>query len=401
MNIAAVYAVVIKSSPYWDCFSIRLKIGEIMIYFDNAATTGHKPISVINAVNNTLKNFSANPGRSGHKLSEQAAMIVYKARESLSDFFGAEGAENIAFTANCTTSINFILKGVLSAGDNVVISDLEHNAVMRPLKAMNNVTYTVAEVSLTDDNQTVNNFENAINKNTKMIFCTSASYVLGKILPIKRIGELCKKYGLMFGVDAAQGAGVIPINMKEMNIDFLCIAPHKGLYAPMGLGVLIARKPLKRTIIEGGTGTDSVNFSQPDIMPEMLESGTVNLPAIAGTTAGIEFIKSKQNCVYDYEMKIANKFYEGLQKNGKALVYTNLSDGDYVPVLSFNLKDTPSDKTAAFLNKNNFALRAGLHCAPTAHKKIGTVEIGTVRFSPSIFNNEKQVEMLLKTLKNF
>lgn len=372
-----------------------------MIYFDNAATTGHKPISVINAVNYSLKNLSANPGRSGYKISQEGALQIYKTRDMLSEFFGADGAENVAFTANCTASINFVLKGVLNTGDSIVISDLEHNAVMRPLKSMNNVFYNVAEVSLTDDETTVENFEKNISQNTKMIFCTAASNVLGKILPLKKIGDLCKKYGLLFGVDAAQGAGVMPINMKEMNIDFLCIAPHKGLYAPMGIGVLIARKPLKRTIIEGGTGTESVNFNQPDIMPEMLESGTVNLPAVMGTKAGIDFVKSYKGCILDYEMRLVRYFYKELKNINKSVLYTNPNLSGYAPVLPFNMSGATSDETADFLNRKGFALRSGLHCAPTAHKKIGTTDIGAVRFSPSVFNNKNQVDALLKNLREF
>ncbi len=370
-----------------------------MIYFDNAATTGQKPIEVLNAVNYSLKNFSANPGRSGHKISQQAAFEVYKTREVLSQFFGADGAENVAFTANCTAGINFVLKGMLSEGEHVIISDLEHNAVMRPLKKMEKTQYTVAQTSAIDENETVNNFEKAIRSNTKMIFCTAASNVTGKILPLKKIGELCKRYNISFGVDAAQGAGVIPINMREMNIDFLCIAPHKGLYAPMGVGVLIARKPLKRTLIEGGTGTDSINFTQPDIMPEMLESGTINLPAITGIRAGVQFVNRHKNKIYIHEMKLVNYLYYGLKKIKKAVVYTIPKMYFYAPVLPFNIKGNTSDEIAAFLDRNGFALRAGLHCAPTAHKKIGTIGEGAVRFSPSIFNNEKQVGLLLKNLE--
>lgn len=372
-----------------------------MIYFDNAATTGHKPTGVINAVNFALKNLSANPGRSGHKMSQQAANSVYEARKKISDYFGADGAENVAFTANCTASINFVLKGMLSAGEHVIISDLEHNAVMRPLKVMKDISYSMAQVSFLDDDKTVNNFECLIKNNTKMIFCTAASNVTGKILPLKKIGDVCKKHGLLFGVDAAQGAGVIPIDMEDMNIDFLCIAPHKGLYAPMGIGILIARKPLKRTIIEGGTGTASVDFTQPDIMPEMLESGTVNLPAIAGVAAGIEFVKSRKSSVYDYEMQLTRRFYKGMRNIVKAELYTNPNNNGYVPVVPFNIKEVSSEKTAEFLNKNGFALRAGLHCAPTAHRTIGTINTGAVRFSPSIFNTETEVELLLKKLKNF
>ena len=370
-----------------------------MIYFDNAATTGEKPIEVLNAVNYSLKNFSANPGRSGHKISQQAAYEVYKTREVLAEFFGADGAEKVVFTANCTASINFVLKGMLGDGEHVVVSDLEHNAVMRPLKKMEKVFYSIAQTVEADDNETVNNFEKAIKANTKMIFCTAASNVTGRMLPLEKIGNLCKKHSILFGVDAAQGAGVIPIDMQGMNIDFLCIAPHKGLYAPMGIGALIAQKPLKRTIIEGGTGTDSLNFSQPDVMPEMLESGTVNLPAVLGIRAGLNFVKRHKNCIYAHEMKLVNYLFNGLSKNKKAVVYTKPKMYSYAPVLPFNIEGLSSDETASFLDKNGFALRAGLHCAPTAHKKIGTINCGAVRFSPSIFNNENQVEWLLKNLE--
>ncbi len=371
-----------------------------MIYFDNAATTGHKPTQVINAVNNALKNLSANPGRSGHKLSQNAAFKVYETRDKTAEFFNCDGAEKVVFTQNCTASINYVLKGVLNSNDHIIVSDLEHNAVMRPLKSMN-ISYTIAEVSLEDDSQTVKNFLNAVNKNTKMIFCTAASNVLGKMPPLEKIGALCKKHGLLFGVDAAQGAGVFNIDMEKMNIDYLCVAPHKGFYAPMGLGVLIAKGPIKRTLIEGGTGTDSFSFLQPDTLPEMLESGTVNLPAIAGLSAGIDFVNSRKNNIFEYENMLVKKLYKGLSQNSDIVLYTNPSKGGYAPVLSFNIKDIPSEKTAAYLSERGFALRAGLHCAPVAHQKIGTTKTGTVRFSPSVFNTDKEVDLLLKNVNFF
>ena len=187
-----------------------------MIYFDNAATSGVKPKSVINSVNSALKYYSANPGRSGYKTSIDAAIKIYEARTNIADFFGAE-AENVAFTLNCTHALNCILKGVLKKGDHIIVSDLEHNAVMRPLfklSKVRGVEYSTAQVSI-DDEITVKNFENLIKSNTKMILCTHASNVTGQILPIKKIGEICNRYGLLFGVDAAQSAGVLPINMKE------------------------------------------------------------------------------------------------------------------------------------------------------------------------------------------
>lgn len=370
-----------------------------MIYFDNAATTGHKPIAVVNAVNNALKNLCANPGRSGHLLSQQAAMVLYQSRKKVSDFFNSSGPETVVFTQNCTQSINFVLKGVLGDGDHVVVSDLEHNAVMRPLKAMN-IDFTMAEVSLDDDNQTISNFKKSIKPNTKMIFCTATSNVLGKILPLKSLGSLCKQSGILFGVDAAQAAGVVPIDMQEMNIDYLCIAAHKGLYCPMGLGVLIAQGPIKRTIIEGGTGTDSVNFIQPAILPEMLESGTVNFPAVASVGVAIDFISKYNGCILNYENNLVKRLYNSLQKDN-IIFYTNPNIVGYAPILSFNIKGYTSDEAVNILSKNGFALRAGLHCAPTAHKKIGTISQGTIRFSPSVFNNVREVDALVWRIKNF
>lgn len=369
----------------------------ILIYFDNAATSAKKPQTVINSVNYALKNLSANPGRSGHFASQTAATEVYKARQKVSDFFGSNGAESVVFTYNCTTSINMVLKGILKNGDHIIISDMEHNAVTRPLNKMK-IDYTMANVSLVDDKQTVENFKNAIRPNTKMVFCTAASNVLGKVLPLDEIGNFCKQKGLLFGVDAAQGAGLIPINMKKMNIDFLCIAAHKGLYCPMGLGILIARNPINNTIIEGGTGTNSIEQNQPDYLPEKLESGTLNLPAIYSLKAGINFVENKMNCILKHENALVKQLYDLLKKED-VIFYTNPYNFGYVPVICFNVDDLQSEKVAEFLNKSGFALRAGLHCAPTAHKKIGTLEYGAVRFSPSIFNTDKEVYMLVKAIK--
>ena len=228
-----------------------------MIYFDNAATTSIKPKEVINNVNYALKNLSANPGRSGHSLSVNTALAVYNTRQKIADFFGANGGENVIFTLNCTHALNYVLKGVLGRGDHVITSDLEHNAVMRPL-IKTGVNFSTFKVDFKDENKTVSELESKIKPNTKLVVCTVASNVWGKILPIEKIGKICKNKGVLFCVDAAQGAGVLPINMQEMNIDFLCVAAHKGLYAPMGIGILICQKPIENTLLEGGSGTNSV-----------------------------------------------------------------------------------------------------------------------------------------------
>ena len=371
-----------------------------MIYFDNAATSGTKPQSVIRAVEEALRNYSANPGRSGHKASQDAAELVYKTRKKLSDFFNAQGEDCVVFTANCTQSINFVLKGVLSPKDHIIVSDLEHNAVMRPLKSLG-VDISVAKVSLYDDEITLENFKRHIKPNTKMIFCTAGSNVFGRKLPIKAIGGLCRNYDILFGVDAAQAAGVIPIDMKDMNIDYLCIAAHKGLFSPMGLGVLIANKPILKTVIEGGTGTDSKSFDQPNVLPEQLESGTVNLPAIWGLNAGLQYVIKNMEKIHSREMQLCKYLHKNLRASENAVCYAdNFNNDDYLPVVAFNVKGKSSDEVAQYLSKNGVYLRSGLHCAPLAHIKLQTIETGCLRFAPSIFNTEKQVDFLLRLLKS-
>ncbi|MBR4911159.1 MAG: aminotransferase class V-fold PLP-dependent enzyme [Clostridia bacterium] len=371
-----------------------------MINFDNAATTGRKPQSVKAAVNRALSEYSANPGRGGHKLSLKAGETVYEAREKISGFFGASGGEHVIFTANCTSAINYVLKGYLKPGDHVIVSDLEHNAVMRPLEKTG-VQKSIAQTSLTDDEITVGNFEKLIRENTKMIFCTAASNVCGKVLPVKELGALCKKRGIVFGVDAAQAAGILPINVKEDGIDFLCVAPHKGLYAPMGLGILIAETDIGDTLIEGGTGTNSISMYQPENMPERYESGTVNLPAIAGAAAGVDFARGYAERGYLSEMRHLRRLYAELSKLPYIRLYTPAPDDwKYMPVLSFNVLSVPSEKVAAYLDKRGIAVRAGLHCAPAAHIKFKTENTGTVRISPSVFSTAAEFDYLIKILKN-
>ena len=371
-----------------------------MIYFDNAATTGVKPQSVIRAVENALKNHSANPGRGGYDSSVKAAELVFGARQKIASFFRVSGPENVIFTLNCTHSINCVLKGVLQQGDHVLVSSLEHNAVMRPLKKTG-VAFDVFQVSLFDDEQTVLNIKQKIKPNTRLVLCTGASNVAGKLLPIEKIGAICRGKGILFGVDAAQIAGVLPINMQKMNVDFLCVAPHKGLYAPMGTGILICEKKIRETVLEGGTGTNSLELVQPENLPERHESGTLNLPGIAGIGAGIDFVENIGiEKIYTHEMKLCKAVYNELSKNPQIEVYTpDPLKYKYAPVLSFNIKGLESSEGVEFLSKNGFALRGGFHCAPMAHKQLGTLKSGTLRFSPAFFNNMLQCEKLINLLK--
>lgn len=371
-----------------------------MIYLDNAATTEKKPENVITAVNRALREYSANPGRSGHSASEKAAVAVYSAREKAAKMFGADGAENVVFTPGCTHSINSVLKGVLRSGEHIIISSLEHNSVLRPLHSLN-AKVSEAAVSLTDDNITVENFRRLIQPDTRLIFVTGASNVIGKCLPVTEIGRLCHENGILFGVDAAQTAGVIPIDMKRDNIDYLCIAPHKGLYAPMGIGIMIARGKIPYTIIEGGTGTDSASLLQPESLPERLESGTLNVPGIIGTAAGIDFVnRNGIENIHRHEMRIIRRIYRALEKMPNIALYTPIPEQHgWTALLPFNIKGIPSYEATEKLNRLGIAARAGLHCAPGAHRQIGTDEYGAVRICPSVFTSENEADYFIYRLR--
>ena len=371
-----------------------------MIYLDNAATTGRKPPSVIRAVESGLRYYSANPGRGGHAPAMAASVKLYAAREKAAAFFGASGAENVVFTLNCTHSINCVIKGVTKPGDRVVTSTLEHNAVMRPL-IKSGVTVDAAPVSLTDDEQTLREFETRITDDTKLVICTAASNVFGKILPLTEIGRLCRNRGVRFAVDAAQLAGVMPINMQTMGIDYLCVAPHKGLYAPMGIGMLICEKPIENTLLEGGTGVNSLELTQPDSMPERLESGTVGLPLAMGTAAGIDYVNHIGiHKLYEHEMHLCRFLYHELKKLPFVRLYAPApASGQFAPVVSFNIKDRKSEAVARFLGEKGIAVRGGFHCAPAAHRAVGTLADGTVRVSVAAFNTTDDIKALVMAVK--
>lgn len=374
-----------------------------MIYLDNAATSGKKPQSVITAVTKALAELSANPGRGGHTPSLKAAEKIYSAREKVANFFGAKGPERVIFTPSCTYALNFVIKGVMRRGEHIIISSMEHNAVARPTETIRRMgaEVDIAEIIFGDKDATVRSFERLIKKNTRAIVMMHASNVTGEIFPIEKIGKLCKDKGILFIVDAAQTAGVVSIDMQKMNIDFLCIAPHKGLFAPMGTGILIANKDIPYTLIEGGTGIKSALSVQPDDYPERLESGTLNLPGIVGVSVGIDFVNSKGvEKIHLAELNLIKALRKGLTKISGIELYTpHPTEESFVPVLSFNIRNADSSLVAKRLNDMGIAVRAGLHCAPYAHKRLGTISSGTVRVSPSIFNNMGDIENLLRAVK--
>lgn len=378
-----------------------------MIYLDNSATTYPKPQGVRQAMHRALVEYGANPGRSGYGMCLRTTQAVYECRKLAADFFGAAGPECVLFQPSCTQALNLVLKGALKAGDHVVVSDLEHNAVMRPLTALTSrgITYTVAKVVPGDNDATLESFRKALGPKTKLVVCTMASNVFGIRVPVERITALAHQYGVKVCVDAAQGAGLIPIHIGESGIDYLCCAGHKGLYGPMGTGLLVLREPeeLLGTLVEGGTGTQSRNLQQPEEVPERYESGTQNVPGILGLGAGIEFVRRRgPERICREELQKLRYLHGRLSKMGKVTLYTPPPEEPwFVPVLSFNLDGVPSERTGEFLAKGSIAVRCGLHCAPLAHEKLGTLETGTVRVSPSVFTRKEDMDALVLRLSHW
>lgn len=372
-----------------------------MIYFDNAATTYPKPEMVIRANMKALVDYGGNPGRAGHKLSMDTAQAVYNAREKCAKLFGAQ-VENTIFTINCTHALNFAIKGVATRNCHIITTDLEHNAVIRPIYALskaNNISYSVVETSLNDD-ETLNRIEQQINPRTKLLVCTAACNVTGQILPYERIGKLCQAHNICFILDCAQGAGVLPIKLSN-GINIICCPGHKGLYGPMGSGLLITdgKFPLS-TIIEGGTGSNSTDIAQPDFLPDRLESGTINATGAIALGAGIDFVNHKGvTNIYHHEMNLCRMFLQNIKSAENIQLYQDKVNNNLAPVISFNVKGVPSTKAAQILSDNGYYLRGGFHCNFLAHKKLGTIETGTVRFAPSVFNSQLDVMRFVGALR--
>lgn len=377
-----------------------------MIYFDNAATSYPKPESVQKAAAEAIVRFGGNPGRSGHKMSMDAAQAVYSVREKAGKMFGAP-PENVIFTANCTESLNMAIKGLaerdLREGRpiHVIISSLEHNSVFRPVYELTKrgLTYSIAEAAA-DDWVTVHNFESLITPATKAVICTLGSNVTGQLLPYERIGAMCRRKNICFVGDGAQVCGVIPVDMKRDNINILCMPGHKGLYGISGTGLLITdgKYPIYH-ILEGGTGSTSLEAEQTPFLPEGLESGTVNTVGIVTVGAGIDFIKRVgAERIHSRETALCRRFINALEDENRVRIYRR-ERCSYLPIVLFNVEGSSPEETAAYLSDKGFALRGGLHCSGLAHRSAGTLPEGGVRFSPSVFNTAAQTDMLAEAVK--
>lgn len=366
-----------------------------MIYFDNSATGGFKPRSVTDTAENIIRYLSANPGRSGHRLSMTGANILYDTRKIIGDFFSAS-PERVIFTKNCTEALNTAILGSVKPYGHVITTCLEHNSVLRPLYHLNRLGLISLTIVYPKDNDYINAIKNAINEKTYMIITNSVSNVTGEILPINEIATLAKEKKLLYIVDGAQGGGHIPMKVND-GISMLALAGHKGLYGIMGSGALILSDNVDvEPLTFGGTGTETFNEKQPENYPEKLESGTVNLPAIASLFEGIRYVKNNFSLFTDLLLKRTEKVINALKEIEGIKVY---SEKNPAGIVSFKFDNFESTEASDILNKDyDIAVRGGYHCAPLVHKKLKTENEGLVRASFSAQNSDREIAFFINAV---
>ena len=373
-----------------------------MIYLDNAATTKIKPRVVVEAVAEALTTLG-NADRGTHSATLGASRTVFSTRMKLAKFFNAEGPSNIVFTMNATESLNIAIKGILEKGDAVITTCLEHNSVLRPLYQLRDEGVELSFVSADKlGRPNYEEFESLIKPNTKAIITTAGSNLTGNLVDIKRVGEIAKKHGLIFVVDASQTVGVFPIDVKELNIDILCFTGHKGLLGPQGTGGMYVRDGVDvKPYISGGTGVQTYNEHQPAEMPTRLEAGTLNGHGLAGLDAAIDYINEVgMQTIHDKELSLMRRFYNGVKSIKGVKIYGDFDVKDRCPIVSINLSEYDSGEVSDELaNRFEIATRAGGHCAPLMHKALGTVEQGAVRFSFSHFNTEDEIDAAINAVR--
>lgn len=373
-----------------------------MIYFDNAATSYPKPDVVYDEINRVMRSCG-NPGRGSHKMAIESGKYILDARQEICQLFNIKNPMRVVFTLNTTDSLNIALKGFLKSGDHVITSSMEHNSMIRPLMALKDnqgVDLTIVDCDPMG-NIDIEDIRKAIKSNTKLIAMIHASNVTGTLLPIREIGRIAREMGIYFLVDAAQTAGNYPIDVEKDNIDMLAFPGHKSLFGPQGTGGLYIRDTIKlKTIKEGGTGSNSEKIYQPDMMPDMLESGTPNTPGIAGLKEGVKFIRNVgiEN-IRQHEKELTGRFIEGVEEIPNLILYGNKDPEKQVGVVSVNIKDIDSGEVSYILDKvYDIATRSGLHCSSLAHKTLGTLKRGTVRFGIGYFNTKDEIDIATKAL---
>ena len=366
------------------------------VYMDNGATSFPKAPGVAESMADYILNVGTNVNRGAYSSSFKAENIVYETRELLCELFRFNKPENVIFTKNITESMNVLIKGLLKEKDHVIVSSMEHNAVMRPLNSLNKVEYTKVLCSKTGE-LSIEDVENSIKPNTKAIIMTHASNVCGTILDLEKVGQLCRKHNLFFIIDSAQTAGSIDIDINKLNADAIGFTGHKSLLGPQGIGGFIVNDRINNeitTLIEGGTGSLSDKEIQPDYMPDKFESGTLNIPGIYGLNASLKYLLNQGiKDIRDNEINLINRFFEGFFNIKNIELIGKKTSTDRTGIVSIDFIHNDNGLVAHELSKDfGIMTRSGLHCAPSAHKTLGTFPKGTVRFSLSHFTTLKEID---------
>lgn len=368
-----------------------------MIYLDSAATTMQKPAAVPRAAAYAMTHM-ASPGRGGHQPAMRAADTAFACRRAAAELFGVADPERIVFTLNATHGLNIAIHSLVRAGDRVVISGWEHNAVTRPLHGLG-AEVVVAGGPLFDRAAQLAAFERALEDGAKAAVCTHVSNVFGFVLPVEEIAGLCRRRGVPFILDASQSAGCLPVRQEQLNAAFIAMPGHKGLYGPQGTGILICGEGRPEPLLEGGTGSLSALQTMPDFLPDRLEAGTHNMPGIAGLLEGLRYVRARgTEAILRRERSLIRQAARGLAGLPDLQVYEAENPVDQAGVLSLRVKGKDCEEVGELLGRRGIAVRAGLHCAPTAHQSAGTLETGTVRLSVSDFNTPAEIERLIHVL---
>ncbi len=373
-----------------------------MIYLDNAATTMWKPKQMIEAVVAAMTSLG-NAGRGANEASLSAARVIYDTREKLCRFFGGENPRQIVFTNNSTESLNIAVKGLLDPGDHVITTMLEHNSVLRPLYEMEKKGVGLTIIRADRQGRfCLDEMEQAIRPETKMIVCTNGSNLTGNHIDISKVGEMAHRHGLLFVVDASQTAGVFPIDVQKMNVDVLCFTGHKGLLGPQGTGGMYVREGLKiRPLKSGGSGVQTYSKTHPTEMPTALEAGTLNGHGIAGLGAAVDYIgETGIDAIRSREQALMWRFYEGVKEIPGVTIYGDFSSRERCAIVALNIGAYDSSEVSdALLTEYQISTRPGGHCAPLLHEALGTVEQGAVRFSFAHYNTEEEVDFAIQAVR--
>ncbi len=369
-----------------------------MIYFDSAATTFQKPPAVEAAMVEALRTMSS-PGRGGYSAAMRAADAAFDCRSELAELYGLKNPEQVVFTMNATHALNIAIKTLVPPGGRAVISGYEHNAVTRPLEALG-AQVTAVSSPLFQQTAAVERFAQLIDGGVDAVICSHVSNVFGFIQPVEAVADLCRRRGVPLIVDDSQAAGVLPLDMEALGAAFVAMPGHKGLYGPQGTGVLLCGADVRpRTLLEGGTGSFSIRQEMPDFLPDRLEAGTHNMPGIAGLLEGVRYVRRRGvEEICRRERRLAQMAAEELRVLPGVTVFARPDLHAQAGVLSFTVRDREVEELGVELAERGIAVRAGLHCAPLAHRSAGTLESGTVRLSFSDFNTPEEVSRMVSAM---